>query len=71
MACCSPNNQGGVTIEIKENVYKGAYEKGVGAFLGFICHLFLFYIGFTSIFERSFADKELLAYFKERYEAEK
>lgn len=42
MACCSPNNQGGFTIEIKENVYKGAYEKGVGAFLGFICHLFCF-----------------------------
>lgn len=73
MACCSPNNQGGFTIEIKETVYKGAYEKGVGAFLGFICHefchLFLFYIGFTPIFERSFADKELPAYCSVEWQA--
>ena len=38
MARCFQNNKGGFTIEIKETVYLGAYEKQVGAFLGFICH---------------------------------
>ena len=38
MAQCTPNDNGGFTIEIKESVYVGAYEKQIGAFLGFICH---------------------------------
>lgn len=38
MAQCSPNETGGFTIKIKESVYQGAYENGVGAFLGFINH---------------------------------
>ncbi len=29
MAQCSPNESGGFTIEIKETVYNGAYEKGM------------------------------------------
>lgn len=66
MAQCSANDQGGFTIEIKETVYNGAYENQNGAFLGFICHeichVFLFYIGFTPNFDRSFKPNELPAY---------
>lgn len=73
MARCSPNDQGGFTIEIKETVYNGAYENHIGAFLGFICHeichVFLFYIGFTPIFERSFEDNELPAYCSVEWQA--
>lgn len=38
MARCVSNEFGGFTIEIKQSVYDGAFEKSVGAFLGFICH---------------------------------
>lgn len=66
MAQCSPNNDGGFTIKIKASVYDGAYENNTGAFLGFInheiCHLFLFEIGFTPIYERSFANNTIPAY---------
>lgn len=31
MAQCTPNDQGGFTIEIKESVYAGAYENQIGA----------------------------------------
>ena len=66
MAHCFANNAGGYTIQIKESVYVGAYEKHIGAFLGFICHeichVFLFYIGFTPIHARSFDDEELPRY---------
>ena len=37
-ARCYPNESGGFTIEIKNSVYTGAYEKKIGAYLGFICH---------------------------------
>lgn len=73
MARCYPNNEGGFTIEIKESVYVGAYEKQIGAFLGFICHeichVFLFYIGFTPICERSFDDNEIPAYCSVEWQA--
>lgn len=66
MAQCSPNEIGGFTIKIKESVYQGAYENGVGAFLGFInhemCHVFLFEIGYTPIYERSFENNTIPAY---------
>ena len=66
MAQCSPNDLGGFTIEIKESVYKGAYEHNVGALLGFICHeichVFLFEIGFTPIYARSLEKGEIPAY---------
>lgn len=66
MARCVSNELGGFTIEIKDSVYKGAYEENVGAFLGFICHeichIFLFNIGFTPVFERAFSERELPAY---------
>ena len=73
MAQCSLNEYGGLTIESKESVYQGAYEKHVGALLGFICHeiahVFLFFIGFTPIYERSFADNELPAYCSVEWQA--
>lgn len=66
MAQCIPNEDGGFTIEIKESVYVGAYEKQIGAFLGFICHeichVFLFEIGFTPVYTRSLAKGEIPAY---------
>ncbi len=73
MARCVPNALGGFTIEIKQSVYDGAYEKGIGAFLGFICHeichIFLFKIGFTPVYERSFADNALPAYCSVEWQA--
>ena len=73
MAQCSQNASGGHTIEIKESVYEGAYEKGIGAFLGFICHeichVFLFSIGFTPVHARSFSDTELPAYCSVEWQA--
>ncbi len=73
MARCTPNDQGGFTIEIKESIYVGAYEKQIGAFLGFICHeichIFLFLIGFTPIFEYSFENNELPAYCSVEWQA--
>ncbi len=73
MAQCSPNDTGGFTIEIKESVYVGAYKNQVGAFLGFICHeichIFLFKIGFTPVYSRSFADGELPAYCSVEWQA--
>ncbi len=73
MAQCSPNEMGGFTIVIRETVYRGAYENGVGAFLGFICHeichIFLFHIGFIPIFARSFDNNELPAYCSVEWQA--
>ena len=73
MAQCSQNDLGGFTIEIRETVYRGAYEKGIGAYLGFICHeichVFLFMIGFTPIYTRSFAENELPAYCSVEWQA--
>ena len=66
MAQCTPNDAGGFTIEIKNSVYEGAYKNNVGACLGFICHevchIFLFYIGFTPIYARTVTEGELPAY---------
>lgn len=65
-AQCTLTSEGGYLIEIKESVYKGAHEKNVGAYLGFICHeichLFLFEIGYQPIHERSFANNKIPAY---------
>ena len=73
MARCVPNDYGGFTIEIKQSVYDGAFEKQIGAFLGFICHeichIFLFKIGFTPIYERSFEDNILPAYCSVEWQA--
>ncbi|MBQ0064742.1 MAG: ImmA/IrrE family metallo-endopeptidase [Firmicutes bacterium] len=65
-ARCVPIGDGNFLIEIKESVYVGAYEKNIGAYLGFICHeichIFLFKIGYAPIFDRSFQNNELPAY---------
>lgn len=64
-ARCFPDGTA-FTIEVKETVYRGAYEKQIGAYLGFICHeichIFLFYIGFTPIVARSFGNDEIVPY---------
>ena len=63
MAQCTVNDTGGMTVEIRQSVYDGAYRENSGACRGFICHelchLFLFRIGFTPIHARSFADGEI------------
>ena len=73
MARCFPNGNCGFTIEIKESVYMGAYNKKIGAFLGFICHeichVFLFNIGFTPICERSFDEKDIPTYCRVEWQA--
>lgn len=73
MARCMENEEDGFTIEIRESVYNGAYEKKIGAYRGFICHemchVFLFCIGFTPVFERSFANNELPAYCSVEWQA--
>ena len=66
MARCVPNAEGGFTIEIKDSIYRGAHKKKIGAYLGFICHeichIFLFKIGFTPVYERTFEENELPPY---------
>ena len=73
MARCVPNDYGGFTIEIRQSVYDGAFEKQTGAFLGFICHeichIFLFTIGFIPVYERSFKDNFLPAYCSVEWQA--
>lgn len=56
-AQCRPTFDGGFIIEIKQTVYDGAHRNKNTAFLCFICHeichVVLFYLGFTPISERS------------------
>lgn len=56
-ACCMPKPEGGFTIKIKQTVYDGAYYNNNAAFLSFICHeichVVLFYLGFTPISNRA------------------
>lgn len=65
-ARCTQNDSGGFTLEIKESVYEGAFEKRIGAYRGFICHeichVFLFSIGFVPIYSRSFEEGKVPAY---------
>lgn len=61
-ACCYQKADGWFMIEIKETVYKGAYEDNNGAFLCFICHeichVILFYFGYTPISARAICNDE-------------
>ncbi|MDO5310024.1 MAG: hypothetical protein Q4G03_11120 [Planctomycetia bacterium] len=63
MARCVQHDKKRVAIEIKQSVYDGAHKRNIGAFNGFICHeichLFLFKIGFTPIFERNYANNTI------------
>ena len=64
-ARCRIDLNGNFVIEIKNSVYMGAYG-GVGWCRGVICHeichVFLYKLGFTPIWERSFENNELPAY---------
>lgn len=63
-ARCYLDNENFV-IEIKSSIYKGAYNN-VGWCRGIICHeichVFLYKIGFTPIWERSFENNKLPPY---------
>lgn len=65
-ARCFPDSYGNFTITIKESVYNGAYSQQIGAYLGFmcheICHVFLYKIGYTPVFSRSFKNNYVPAY---------
>ena len=65
-ARCRPDTEGNFVIEIKESVYNGAYNKHIGAYRGFImheiCHVFLYKVGFTPTYARSFENNEIPAY---------
>ena len=56
-ACCMMKPGGGFVIYIKQSVYDGACYNNNVAFLSFICHeichVVLFYIGFTPISNRT------------------
>ena len=53
-------------IQIKQSVYDGAYLYDIGAFRGHILHeivhVFLYKIGFTPVYTRSFENEEIPAY---------
>ena len=65
-ARCSPDENGNFIVEIKNSVYQGAHKKKIGAYRGFICHeichVFLYKIGFTPIFNRQFENNAIPAY---------
>ena len=65
-ARCRPDAFGNFHIEIKQSVYDGAHFKHIGAYRGFImheiCHIFLYNVGFTPIYTRSFENNEIPAY---------
>lgn len=65
-ARCYPDENGNFTIEIKNSVYLGAMNKDIGAYNGFICHelchVFLYKIGYTPIFNRQFNNNKIPAY---------
>ncbi len=62
-AQCFPKPEGGFVIQIKETVYNGACYEGNCAFLCFICHeichVLLFWLGFTPVSTRAFGDTEI------------
>ena len=61
-AWCYPKPDGGFKIEIKQTVYDGAYNDSNVAFLCFICHeichIVLFYLGYTPISTRTLQKNE-------------
>ena len=62
-AWCYPKPEGGFVIQIKETVYNGACYDDNYVFRCFICHeichVLLFWIGFTPISARAFGDTEI------------
>lgn len=67
-ACCMPKPEGGFVIYIKQTVYDGAYYENIPSFLCFICHeichVVLFYLGFTPISNRAVSNTEAIPSFK-------
>ena len=67
-AWCYPKPDGGLKIEIKQTVYDGAYNDSNGAFLCFICHeichVILFYLGYTPISSRTLKKDEQIPAFR-------
>ena len=65
-ARCRPDNEDNFVIEIKESIYDGACYKHIGAYRGFImheiCHIFLYKVGFTPVYTRSFENNKIPAY---------
>lgn len=59
-AMCQVNDDG-IDIQIKNSVYIGADERGVGGYrdhiMHEICHVFLYKLGYTPIMERRLGDK--------------
>ena len=71
-ARCYLDDFNNFTIEIKKYVYEGAYNN-VGWCRGVICHeichVFLYKIGFTPIWERNFKNNELPAFCSVEWQA--
>ncbi len=65
-ALCRKDEQDNFQIQIKQSVYDGAYQKHIGAYRGFImheiCHIFLYKVGFTPVYTRSFENNKIVAY---------
>ena len=65
-AHCYPKPDGGFVIQIKETVYNGACYDNNYAFLCFICHeichVILFWIGYTPVSTRAFGDTDIEPY---------
>lgn len=73
-AWCYPKPKGGFIIEIKQTVYDGAYVDDNSAFLCFICHeichVILFYLGYTPISEKTLLkDDNIPAYCSVEWQA--
>lgn len=72
-ARCYPDENGNFTLEIKNSIYMGAYKKGIGAYRGHICHeichVFLYKIGFTPVFNRQFGNNEIAPYCSVEWQA--
>jgi hypothetical protein len=62
-AQCFPKPEGGFVIQIKKTVYNGACYDDNYVLLCFICHeichVLLFWIGFTPVSTRAFGDTEI------------
>ena len=73
-AWCYPKPEGGFMIEIKQTVYDGACYHNNRAFLCFICHeichVILFYLGYTPISTRMLSkDEKIPAYCSVEWQA--
>lgn len=71
-ARCYLDDSNNFTIEIKNYVYEGAYKNTGwcrGVICHEICHVFLYKIGFTPVWERNFKNNELPAFCSVEWQA--